>query len=54
MENILQVWPHFTCKNTLENVKTFSKKLFYFKTIGALHTIALTNKKQIGLCFKDY
>ena len=45
MKNILQIWPHFTCKKTLENGKIFSKKVFYFKTNGALHMIALTNKK---------
>ena len=46
MKNILQVWPHFTCKKTLENGKIFSKKVFYFKTNGVLHMIALTNKKN--------
>ena len=33
MENILQLWPHFTCKQTLKNGKTFFEKWFTSKQI---------------------
>ena len=32
MENILLVLLYFTCKQTSENGKTYSKQIFYTKT----------------------
>ena len=48
MKNILQVWPHFTYKQTPKNRKTFFEKYFTSKQMECKSLIIILLKKLIN------